>query len=204
MTGDNDSSVTGWAVIALASADSFKNMGLKVSKDDFQGAINWYDEMTDPNTGRVGYTKRGSPPARPLELMDKFPASKSESITAVALLARIFAGQTDPKKYPVLLQHAELISKKPPVWKDDGSIDMYYWYYGSFAMYQMGGSYWRKWNEKMKKAVVDSQIRGKKCSRGSWDPVGVWGHEGGRVYSTAILALCLEVYYRYSQIIGAR
>ncbi len=202
-SGDNDSSVTGWAVIALASAKSFKDMGLKVSEDDFKGAILWYDEMTDPNTGRVGYITKGSPPARPQELMEKFPASKSESITAVALMARFFAGQ-DPKKNPVMIQHAQLIAKKPPVWNTkDGSIDMYYWYYGSFAMYQMGGNYWRDWNQKMKKAVVDSQIHGKKCSRGSWDPVGAWGQEGGRVYSTSLMALCMEVYYRYSRLIGA-
>ena len=96
-SGDNDSSVTGWAVIALASAQSFKDKGLKVSEDDLKGAVAWFDEMTDPNTGRVGYITRGSPPARPEPLMDKFPACKSESITAVALMARFFAGQ-EPKK----------------------------------------------------------------------------------------------------------
>ena len=38
--------------------------------------------------------------------------------------------------------------------------------------------------------------------RGSWDPVGPWGVDGGRVYSTAILAMCLEVYYRYDKVFG--
>ena len=32
---------------------------------------------------------------------------------------------------------------------------------------------------------------------GSWDPKGPWGPYGGRVYSTAMAALCLEVYARY-------
>ena len=32
---------------------------------------------------------------------------------------------------------------------------------------------------------------------GSWDPAGPWGTEGGRVYSTALCTLILEVYYRY-------
>jgi hypothetical protein len=32
---------------------------------------------------------------------------------------------------------------------------------------------------------------------GSWDPVTVWGSYGGRAYTTAMAALCLEVYYRY-------
>ena len=32
---------------------------------------------------------------------------------------------------------------------------------------------------------------------GSWDPDPVWGGYGGRIYSTSLGALCLEVYYRY-------
>jgi hypothetical protein len=32
---------------------------------------------------------------------------------------------------------------------------------------------------------------------GSWDPKCIWGGYGGRVYSTAMSALCLEVYYRF-------
>ena len=41
--------------------------------------------------------------------------------------------------------------------------------------------------------------------KGSWDPqVDPWGDQGGRVYSTAINTLCLEVYYRYDRIMGAR
>jgi hypothetical protein len=39
---------------------------------------------------------------------------------------------------------------------------------------------------------------------GSWDPVGAWGRDGGRVYSTALCALILEVYYRYNNVPGAR
>ena len=36
------------------------------------------------------------------------------------------------------------------------------------------------------------------CPRGSWDPDGRWGHEGGRIYATALAVLTLEVYYRYA------
>jgi hypothetical protein len=37
---------------------------------------------------------------------------------------------------------------------------------------------------------------------GSWDPNDVWGGHGGRVYTTAMGALCLEVYYRYLPLYG--
>ena len=33
--------------------------------------------------------------------------------------------------------------------------------------------------------------------KGSWDPKDRWGGYGGRVYSTALNALILEVYYRF-------
>ena len=40
--------------------------------------------------------------------------------------------------------------------------------------------------------------------KGSWDPKGPWGPDGGRVYSTAMMALCLEVYYRYDRVFGTK
>ncbi len=32
---------------------------------------------------------------------------------------------------------------------------------------------------------------------GSWDPIEPLGRYGGRIYSTALSTLCLEVYYRF-------
>jgi hypothetical protein len=32
---------------------------------------------------------------------------------------------------------------------------------------------------------------------GSWNPRSPWGDYGGRVFSTAVSTLCLEVYYRF-------
>ena len=54
----------------------------------------------------------------------------------------------------------------------------------------------------MKKALTENQNSNPKlCLYGSWDPEEcVWGEKGGRVYTTAIGALTLEVYYRYGKI----
>ena len=76
---------------------------------------------------------------------------------------------------------------------------MYYWYYGTLAMFQMGGTHWRAWNKSMKSALVNHQ-RGSGDEKGSWDPIGAWGFAGGRVYSTAINVLSLEIYYRYARV----
>lgn len=196
--GDNDTSVTGWMVFALKSAEEGK---LKIDPEAFNGAKNWLNEVTDPGTGRCGYDSIGSPSSRVEGRNDDYPTDKGEGMTAVALLCRFFMGE-DPETSPVMKQHAELLRKSLPEW--NASIkanDMYYWYYGSYAMYQMGGDkYWEVWNKAMKTAVVESQ-RKDGDEKGSWDAkVDPWGFSGGRVYSTALMALCLEVYFRYSRL----
>ena len=81
--------------------------------------------------------------------------------------------------------------------------DMRRWYLGTLAMFQVGGPAWKTWNAGMKFAVIDSQ-RKDGDKRGSWDPDGVRGKQGGRVYATATMAMCLQAYYRYSRVFGVR
>ena len=93
------------------------------------------------------------------------------------------------------------MSVKKPLWsRDDGSIDHYAWYYGTYALYQVGGARWTAWEKALQEAVVKTQ-RAEGNLLGSWDPEGVWGQDGGRVYSTAILALTLQAYYRYARLV---
>ena len=85
---------------------------------------------------------------------------------------------------------------------------MYYWYYASLALFQYdgpSGNVWKQWNEPMKDALVkNQQTPSSGCKNGSWEPVGRWCGEGGRVYATAINALTLEVYYRYANVFGTK
>jgi len=207
--GDNDTSVTGCMMLALKSAKLVnddavahgKAPPLQIDEDAFDGIQAWITKMTDPDFGRTGYIQRGGAPARPQELLEAFPGDKSESMTAVGLLARLILGE-DPKTSVFLQRGARLCLALPPTWDpDDGSIDMYYWYYGTLAFFQMGGTWWSIWNDRLKAELVRSQRRdGTWCGyKGSWDPLGPWGPDGGRVYATAMCALCLEVYYRYER-----
>lgn len=198
--GEDDSSVTGWMVFALKSAEE---SGLAIDSQAFTDSISWFDEVSDPATGRVGYDSPGSASARIGSVNDQYPTDGVEAMTAVGLLSRFFLGQ-DPADEPMMGKHADLLLKSLPEWDPDGmSNDMYYWYYGTYAMYQMGGRHWKAWNKAMKRAVIDSQ-RQDGAAHGSWDPNGPWGFSGGRVYSTASMTLCLEVYFRYSRLLGAR
>ncbi len=193
---DNDTSVTGWMVMALASA---RGAGLRVDDKAFEGARAWIEKATESTYGRVGYISRGAGPARPRNIMDKFPADKSESLTAVGILGRIFVGQ-DPRQSEIIQKGTDLCLKALPVWDEQsGSIDMYYWYYATLALFQVGGDAWKSWNVAMKTEIIDHQHK-ENCEKGSWDPVGPWGSEGGRVYSTALMTMCMQAYYRYARL----
>jgi len=186
---DNDTSVTAWMVWALrAGADA----GIPVPPDAFEGAKAWLDKVTEPEYGRTGYTARGNGPARPQELMDKYPPDKSESLTAAALFARLHCG-ADADSDAMVGKGADLCLKMLPLWDEAaGTIDYYYWFFGTRAMHAVGGDSWRRWREAVGKAVVEGQRQAKEDDRwGSWDPLDPWGSDGGRVYSTAINLLAL-------------
>jgi len=201
-SGENDTSVTGWCVMALKSG---KFANLEVDPDAFEGARQWIDKMTEPNFGQVGYNYQGGTSSRPEGKQDRFPAEKTQAMTAAGILTRIFLGE-DPRRSEMIKKGGELCLALPPVWNpDDGSIDMYYWYYATLALYQVGGTTWDRWNKSMVKAIVESQHgEGSGARIGSWDPIGCWGDDGGRVYSTATMVLCLEIYYRYDRVFGGR
>ena len=200
--GENDTSVTAWCALALHAA---RTAGLTVDPEAFKGARAWVEIATEPNFGQVGYVEKGGPPARLARHKDRFPWEKTASMTAAGIFIRIVAGE-DPKVSEAIKRGSWLCVDLPPKWNpEDGSIDMYYWHWGTLAMFQMGGTEWRKWNEAMVDAIVKHQHpKGVGSRTGSWDPLCAWGEEGGRVYSTALLTMCLEVYYRYDRIFGVK
>ncbi len=201
--GENDTSVTGWMAFALAAA---RDAGLEVDGDALAGTLSWLDEVTDSATGRVGYDSPQSSSARIQGVNDHFPREGAEAMTAVGLLCRIFLGQR-PDRDPILGEHANLLLRAlPRRVTDESGPDLYYWYYGTFAMFQMGAhrsTYWKRWEEALTPALLGGQ-RKDGDTRGSWDPDGPWGRIGGRVYSTALATMCLEVHYRYARLLGAR
>jgi hypothetical protein len=198
--GDNDSSVSGWAVMALKSAELSE---LAFPRSAYEGALNWFTEATSAKDGyyRVGYNARDTGkvyvPGHN-EQWDDHPA-----LSAVAVMSRIFIQKS--KREPALTA-VTLLAGDLPEWKQN-KVDFYYWYYASLALFQYdgpAGPMWSKWNEPMKNAIVPHQ-KGKAdgCRGGSWDPQDDrWGFEGGRVYAAAINALTLEVYYRYANVFG--
>ena len=201
-SGDNDMSVTGWALMALVAAHEF---GLTVDPRALADIDAYIDGMTD-ESGRVGYAQRGGASSRHAGRHElAFPADRNECMTGVGLLCKALL-EHDPRRDPLMQRQLQVLMRKKPVWLVDAkgsSIDFYAWYYGSYAVYQAGEPHWSEWSRALTDAVVKRQ-RTDANYKGSWDPVDAWGEDGGRVYATAILALSLQAYYRYGRVIGGR
>ena len=197
---DNDISVTGWAVMAYESGKFF---GLQVNEDALRTCEVFLDQVSD-STGRHGYRVAGEGSSRkPGRHGADFPTDQTHALTAVGLFCRFFLGQ-DPKEQPRMRAAAALLNTLPPAWDErTGRIDHYYWYYATYALFQMGGGEWRRWRKAIEQVVPRNQHQEASQQNlfGSWDPVGAWGEDGGRVYSTAILTLTMQANYRYTPLV---
>jgi hypothetical protein len=190
--GDNDTSVSGWMVLALKTVmtcrllDYVSAPSTEELEHSFKGALNWFDHATSSTTGFTGYKSPGDEGSRLPEL-DKvkggYPFTKEQScMTAVSILCRLFAGQSRSNE-TIKKGVVNVLMKHPPKWqKSEGKvkskINLYYWYYATQAMFQYGGGMWKEWNDKMQDALLPTQRvldepKGSKCEDGSWDPIAV-------------------------------
>ena len=189
--GDSDTSIVGWYVMALKSA---KVAGLRVDPRGFEGAITFLKTVT--KSEGMGTDAMTEIIYRPKEAQSSGFEADAHSTTAIGTLIQLFTGANagDDK----VAGGGNYCQKKLPAWD---KRHFYYWYYGTLAMFQLGGDGWKSWNEALKKTLVENQRKGGD-EDGSWDSDGDYYGQmfGGRVYTTAIGALCLEVYYRYAQL----
>jgi hypothetical protein len=116
-------------------------------------------------------------------------------MTSVGLLITQYLGAE--KNDPTITSGVRYLMKNIP---DVKTRDIYYWYYATQVMHNMCDKDWDQWNRKMRKILVDTQCK-TGCATGSWDPEvpnrDTYGAMGGRVMTTSLSALTLEVYYRY-------
>jgi hypothetical protein len=205
----NDSSVTGWNVMALKSALA---SGLSIG-NAMGGAKQWLQktwEATNANTRsldpykdetRFPYTIMGSsgkvdiaPAPAP-----GAPAADSKDLACVGLMAAVFLGHHsgDPMLETLAnyVDHHELPAAYP--------CNTYKLYYDCLGIYQVGGEKWKRWDERVTGILVNAQ-RGDGCYDGSWDfnDTKFHGHQAGRVLSTAYCCLSLEACYLYHRVTG--
>lgn len=171
-----DLSQFGWQAMLLSSAQS---AGISLAPNTTQRLETFLNLVQSGDAGGLA-VYRPVPGQRPT------PAMTAEAL-ACRLLLGIRLNETaslEAKRY--------LLSNLP----DSQNENLYYWYYATLAMFQFQDASWNRWNDSLKRQLVSSQIS-TGAYRGSWEPSGLWAGYGGRVYSTAMAAMCLEVYYRY-------
>ena len=193
--GENDVSVTGWAMNVLLTARDF---GLEVDANALMAGDKFLLEMTDPVVGRTGYTEMGGYSARRQgEHGMRFPREMNETLTCVALFIESLL-ECDPLARPGMTNQIARVQKRLPDWSPEiGAVDFYAWYHGSMAMRQLGGEHWKAWSSALHTALLEHQ-RTDGAFTGSWDPCGPWGTDGGRIYATAMGVLSLTAWYRYA------
>ena len=170
-----DLSVTGWQLMALKSA---RLGGVKVPEEIFDKARAFLAGVT---VGDRGYEYQ--PGRKPSNAMI------AEGLFCEHVLR-------EGKMTEQMRQSSILIQAQLP---KSSEVDYYYWYYGSLAMRQTQGIAWGKWNDQLKPILLQKQLQ-RGTNRGSWTPEGrrfQYDKVAGRVVTTAMAALSLEVYYRY-------
>jgi hypothetical protein len=122
----------------------------------------------------------------------------SRTMTAEGLVCRYFL---QAENSPAALNEgaAYVLEERP----QQQNANYYYWYYATLAMFQRQGADWTRWSAALQAELLARQ-RWDAPHAGSYDPDDLWGGYGGRVYSTALATLSLEVYYRYLPLHGAK
>jgi hypothetical protein len=168
-----DMSQFGWQVMSLKSAQLSR---LEVPERTRLGMLRFLDQCQSGSQRGLASYRPGERPSR--------------TMTAESIVCRLFVGDYQDAQ---LVEAERFLLEEPP---QAGKENFYYWYYGTLAMFQMQGEGWPKWNQALQRELLAGQRLDGDLA-GSWNPDPLWGSYGGRVFSTAFGALCLEVYYRY-------
>ena len=215
-----DTSITGWAVMAMKSA---MIGGIDVDRHAWDEAHRAIIDLTT-ETGEVLYSRNGT----------IYPGRRGVGMCAVGLLCRLYWGEHDGSRtfagseVPVTSIDKTLawVTRNPPSerklhcdnspWNEIATAEranlptddeffhtVYYWYYGTLSLFSYTGGEgekWNNWNREMQSAVLPFQHtdRNDPDSYGSWDVTHpFWGLYSGQLYVTCLNILNLEIYYRY-------
>lgn len=171
---EGDLSVSGWAILALKSAEL---SGIHVSQKTYDGVRKFLTSVsTGEEGGRYGYLPGGG---------GSTPAMNATGFFCSQLMG--LSANT-----PRAFETAAFLNKTGLT-----AEDVYYVYYGTLSAYQNQGTAWRQWNKQLKEKVLAIQAQD-----GSWSVAHSHSQQMGRVITTALMALSLQAHYRYTPLYG--
>ncbi len=172
-----DVTVTTWVLMALKSG---KMAGFDIPSPTMIGLERFLKSVAHEDGALFSY------------LPDDEPI---RSTTAVGLFAKMFTGTP---------REAKFLDKGTAQLTEWGysPTDLYYNYYASMVLRHYGGHRWQQWNAATRDFLIATQeYRGHES--GSWyfkEPDKTHNQKGGRLYTTVMAIMTLEVYYRYMPI----
>jgi len=171
-----DMSIFGWQLMALKSAQLG---GVPIPRRVRDRMVDFLKTNSRGTNGGLGAYRTTSPTT---------PSMTAEGLYCRQILGAGRDSASSKEAVEYLLSFRNLPTRQ--------RLDLYYWYYGTLAMFQYGGKEWQQWNLRVRDLLISEQVKDGPYA-GSWEPRDPWSGYGGRIYSTSIATLTLEVYYRY-------
>lgn len=170
-----DTTVTGWQVLSLIAA---KRSRVELRTNTLLNARQFIMSTCTERDYWFGYK---GPPGEP-------------TTTAIGLTLMLYLGES-PDYTPFYDAIGGLAERGPTL------NNVYHDYYGTLALHHCRHHEWDSWNTRLRDHLVRTQAKSGH-EAGSWHFRDRWGDVGGRLYTTAMCAMILEVYYRYLPMYG--
>ena len=165
-----DTTLTGWQVLSLIAA---KKGGAPPHTETLPTAKEFVLSTREDEAYWFGYK---GPPGEP-------------TTTAIGLTLMLYLGES-PHNTPLYIALTRMAHRGPTL------TNIYHDYYATLALHHSRHWAWEEWNEKLRDHLVATQVKSGH-EKGSWHFPDRWGDIGGRLYTTAMCAMTLEIYYRY-------
>lgn len=165
-----DMTISGWQILSLVSA---RYGGIPLRTNTLSDAKSFVNSLSHDGTYEFGYiTKRPEP-----------------TTTAIGLCMLMYLGES-PFQTPFSRSLSKMAARGPK------KFDVYHDYYATMALHNARHPDWDHWHKPLRDHLVRTQAT-TGHERGSWHFKDHHGDVGGRLYTTAMAAMILEVYYRY-------
>lgn len=165
-----DTTLTGWQVLSLLTS---QKAGVQLQSGIFKRTLGFLDSVRAGSKFEFGYRS----------------AEPEPTTTAIALVLLLHLRSQLGMTY--FDRAFDKIADSGPTF-----TNVYHDYYATMALHHVRHRDWETWNTALRDHLVETQERSGH-EAGSWHFQDKWGDVGGRVYTTAMCALTLEVYYRY-------
>ena len=170
-----DTTLTGWQVLSLVAA---ARNGVSLRTNTLPRAKRFLLDVVGNDQYEFGYK---GPPAEP-------------TTTAIGLTLLLYLGET-PGMTHFDRAFDRLAARGPTL------TNVYHDYYATLALHHVRHSDWDQWNTRLRNHLVSTQSK-QGHQAGSWHFKDRWGDIGGRLYTTCMCTMMLEVYYRYLPMYG--